>query len=190
MGVAKPSSKPECCDEPRGKPNDPTPDLGAKLIILPDNFVGNQKIPDQPYVSTLVGIDADGNVNLVDKGLLQVAANRDLIQVKTGLNAFVVDGNNHGNWIITEAAGELVTVTVGPALADVDGVPTVAKNSVIIFTQNSNAVLAFVEASGVTIKSPGLKRAYGRNSTVTLMAMSEFEWFLGGDVGFGEVVGP
>lgn len=190
MGVAKPSSKPECCDEPRGKPNDPSPDFGAKLIILPDNFVGNRKIPDQPYVNTLIAIDANGDMNLVDKGAFQAATNRDLIQSKTSLTSFAVDGDHHGSWVITEAAGPLVVVTVLPAIADIDGVPSVAINSTIILTQNSDAALTFIGAPGVTVRSPGLMRAHGRNSTVTLMAMSENEWFLGGDVGFGEVVGP
>jgi hypothetical protein len=190
MGVAKPSSKPECCDEGRGKPNDPVPDFGPKLIILPSNFVGNRKIPDQPYANTLVSIDEEGNMNLVDKAAFQLAANRDLIQSTTTLNNFNVDGDNHGSWIITEALGAVVTVNVMPAVGTINGTPAPAPNSVIILTQNSNAALTFVAAPGVTLRSPGLNRAYGRNSTVTLMAKSEFEWFLGGDVGFGEVAVP
>lgn len=190
MGVVKPSSKPECCDENTGKAKDPLPDFGAKLIILPNNFSGNRKIPDQPYVSTLVGIDENGDVNLVDKAEFQLAASRDLIQSKTSLGAFSVDGDNHGGWIITQGSSPTTVVNVMPAVANVNGVPADAPNSVIILTQDSDSVLTFVAAPGVTVKSPGLLRANGRNSTVTLMAMDKFTWFLGGDVGFGEVAVP
>ena len=190
MGVAKPSSQPLCCDEESGANRPPLPDFGAKLIILPENFVGNRKIPDQPYVDTLVSIDSNGDMNLVDKTAFQLAANRDLIQSKTSLSAFQVDGDNHGGWIITQGASPVTTVNVFPAVAHIDGVPAPAPNSVIIFTQDSDSQLVFVAAQGVTVKSPGLLRAHGRNSTVTLMARDEFTWFLGGDVAFGEVAVP
>lgn len=159
---------------------------------LPNNFTGNVAIPDQPVASTLLGIDEQGNMALVSQATFSLNAGKELTFKTHAAQTLTVDGNNHANWFNMTFTGtteaDVITVAVGEALADTEAGPGVAVGSVIFFNQSSDTPLTFAELPGVTIRSPGLLKAHGRNSTVALLAVSQTEWVLCGDVYLGEQV--
>ena len=159
---------------------------------LPNNFTGNVAIPDQPVANTLLGIDEQGNMALVSQAAFALNATKEL-SIKTHVaQTLTVDGNNHADWFNMTFTGateaDVITVAVGEAVADTEAGPGVAVGSVIFFNQATDTPLTFAELPGVTIRSPGLLKAAGRNSTVALIAETQTQWVLCGDVYLGEQV--
>ena len=163
-----------------------TDELNQLTPRLPSGFTGNPVAADGPYHNTLLGIGPDGDVELVDRAAFSLLSGKDLTIVKTASAAFTVDGNSHANFYYCEnndADPDGVTaITVGEAIALVEGSPAIAPGTVIFFFQLSDTPLVFVEAPGVTIITPGLLKAYGQGSTVALVAIDQFTWVLVGDV--------
>lgn len=161
-------------------------ELNQFIPRLPDGFAGNNKIPVGPYHNTLLGIDFDGNMELIDRAAFSLLAGKDLTIVKTPEAAFTVDGNSHANFYYCQNDDEdpeaVTAITVNEAIALVDGSPAVAPGSVMFFTQISDTPLVFVEAPDVTVVTPGLLKTYGKGSTVALVAIDQFIWVLVGDV--------
>lgn len=159
---------------------------------LPNNFTGNVAIPEQPVANTLLGIDAQGNMALVSQAAFGLNAGKELTIKTHTTQTLTVDGNNHADWFNMTFTGateaDVITVAVGEAVADTDAGPGVAVGSVIFFNQATDTPLTFVELPGVTVRSPGLLKAAGRNSSVALLAVSQTEWVLCGDVYLGEQV--
>lgn len=152
---------------------------------LPNNFTGSVTMAEGSYTSTIMGIDEFGDVALIDQASFLASINKDFIMKTVTDNTLVVGGENHGDWFLMNYAtvGEgQIQVTVGQATEIIEGVNAEAKAATIIFTQDSETSLVFVEAPGVTIKSPGHLIAYGKNSTVTLIAVDQYTWVMGGDV--------
>lgn len=159
---------------------------------LPNNFTGSVAIPDQPVANTLLGIDAAGNMALISQATFSLNATKELSIKTYTAQTLTVGGNNHADWFNMTFSGEVeadvITVAVGEAVADTDAGPGVAVGSVIFFNQATDTPLTFVELPGVTIRSPGLLKAAGRNSTVALIAETQTQWVLCGDVYLGEQV--
>lgn len=158
---------------------------------LPSNFSGNIAIPDGTYTNTLLSIDEAGNMALVDKAEFQLAKDKDFTINKTEAQQITVGGDNHADWFIMQHVsgnGSNIEVIVGPAIADVNGTSAVAAASTIILTQDSETPLIFAPVEGVTVKSAGQLKAYGQNSTVTLVALDQYTWVLGGDVAPTDVI--
>jgi hypothetical protein len=152
---------------------------------MPSNFNGNIEIQDSTYISTLLGVDENGNMSLIDQSAFKAASDKDFTIKKSSDQQFTISGDNHADWFMLnyEAVNdENIVVVVGPAITNVDGVDAAAPATTIIFTQDSATPLIFAPVDGVTIKSPGLLKAYGQNSTVTLIAVDQYTWVLGGDV--------
>lgn len=153
---------------------------------LPDTFTGNPVAPNGPYHNTLIGISPEGDVELIDRAAFTLLAGKDLTIVKTPDAAFAVDGNSHANFYYCENDDEdpegVTAVTVGEAIATVEGSPAIAPGTVIMFTQVAETPLVFVEAPDVTIVASGLLKAFGQGSTVALVAVDQFTWVLVGDV--------
>ena len=152
---------------------------------MPSNFNGNIEIQDSTYISTLLGVDENGNMALIDQSAFKAAGDKDFTIKKSSDQQFTISGDNHADWFMLnyEAVNdENIVVVVGPAITNVDGVDAAAPATTIIFTQDSATPLIFAPLEGVTIKSPGLLKAYGQNSTVTLIAVDQYTWVLGGDV--------
>lgn len=158
---------------------------------LPANFTGNTAIPEGGYTSTLLGIDEFGNMALIDKAAFKLEAQKDFVIRQVQDQQFEVDGNNHADWIIAShvgAAEENIVVVVNPATATFENSVASAPGSTILFTQDTDTPLTFAPIPGVTIKSAGLLKAFGKHSTVTLMAVDQNTWVLGGDVAPSEVI--
>jgi hypothetical protein len=167
-----------------------TDELNNYTPRLPLNFTGNNAIPDGPYHNTLLGISPEGHMELIDRTAFALINGKDFTVAPTTDQQITVTGDNHATFFDLSYSGaeESINVIVGEATATVDGVPGIAVGSTVFFNQNSATPLVFVEQPGVTVRTPGLLRAYGRNSTVALLAVSQFEWVLMGDVDPGEVV--
>lgn len=159
---------------------------------LPPNFTGNVAIPEQPVADTLLGIDAQGNMALISQATFALNANKELSVKTHTAQTLTVGGNNHADWFNMTFTGaveaDVITVAVGEAVADTDTGPGVAVGSVIFFNQATDTPLTFAELPGITIRSPGLLKAHGRNSTVALLAETQTQWVLLGDVYLGEQV--
>lgn len=158
---------------------------------LPSNFTGNVAIPDGSYSNTLLAIDENGNMTLVDQGAFKAAGDKDFTIIRKQEQQFSVSGANHAEWILCDYVAngeENIEVIVGQAVVDRDNIQVAAPGTTIIFTQASATKLTFAPIEGVTVKTPGILSAYGENSTVTLMALDQHTWVLGGDVLPGEVI--
>lgn len=158
---------------------------------MPGNFTGNIEVPDGAYTSTLLGVDDNGNMALIDQAAFQLARDKDFAIKKVSDQQITVSGDNHADWFVMDYeanSDENIVIVVGPATADVNGISAEAPGSTVIFTQDSETALTFAPLEGVTIKSPGLLKAYGQNSTVTLIAVDQYTWVLGGDVLPSEVI--
>lgn len=160
--------------------------LNNFVPALPSNFTGNNKAVDGPYHNTLLAISPEGNFELVSRGAFSQAIGRDLTIEKTTAAAFTVTGDNHAKFYAcqnNDANPEGVTaVTVGEAIAMVDGEPVVSEGTVIFFTQLYDTPLVFVEAPGVDVITPGLLKCYGPRCTVALVAIDQYTWVLTGEV--------
>lgn len=163
-----------------------TDELNLLTPRLPSSFTGNPVAADGPYHNTLIGISPEGNVELIDRAAFTLLAGKDLTIQKTESAAFAVDGNNHANFYYCENDDEdpegVTAITVGEAIATVEGSPAIAPGTVIFFTQVSETPLVFATTAGVTVTTPGLLKAYGQGSTVALVAIDQFNWVLVGDV--------
>jgi hypothetical protein len=157
---------------------------------LPLNFAGSNVIQEGPYHNTLLGISPEGNMELIDRTAFALASGKEFTVEPFSGQQITVTGDDHAMFYDMGYSGEeeSINVIVGEAIAIVDGDPAVAIGSVVFFTQNSDTPLIFVGQPGVTIRAPGLLRAYGRNSTVALLAVSQYEWILMGDADPGEVL--
>ena len=152
---------------------------------LPDNFTGNIQLPTENYFNSLIGVDENGDMAFIDMATFKLAGEKDIAIVNKSSQQFNVSGEDHNNFYVAKyetSAGENIEVIVGEALSSADGVPAAAPGTVIFFTQDSNTPLTFAPIPGVTIKTPGILQAYGRNSTVVLFALDQYTWLLGGDV--------
>lgn len=160
-------------------------ELNNFIPRLPSNFTGQVVIPNGGYTNTLLGIDEVGNVALIDQISFLSGRDKAFSIVKAPNQQTVVNGNNHGDWLMMEYSDDtngIIEVIVGPAIADIDGVSSESVAATIVLTQDSANSLVLTPADGVTIKSPGHLTAYGQNSTVTLIAVDQYTWVMGGDV--------
>ncbi|MFV0511285.1 MAG: hypothetical protein ACK5M8_18855 [Shewanella algae] len=177
-----------------------TAQINGFAIKLPSNFVGETEIPLQPYTDSLLYINKQGDMDLLPATALLLQADHEVAIVSNSSNAIAVSGSNHSQWINCEylvpdnptEAQSKILVTVGRSIRAIAGDPTVAPGSIIFFANKSSAELWFQgsEAEGVTILSSGTLRAYGENSAVALISISETVWFLVGDVYPADVVVP
>ena len=160
--------------------------LNNFVPALPSNFTGNVKAVDGPYHNTLLGVSPEGDVELVDRGQFALAVGKDLSVTKYSGATLSVSGDDHATLYYMEHTDAdpdaVITVTVGEAIAMVDGSPAVAPATIILFTQATANSLVFAELPGVTVKSPGLLKARKENSTVGLMAIDQFTWVLVGEI--------
>lgn len=119
-------------------------------------------------------------------------ATRELEIVDVTARTIKVSGNNHAKWYRMLYSNPNTNITteiiVNRAIANDLGRTTVAKGTCIIFSQESDNPLVFKPEEGITIISPGQLKAYGKGSTVTLIALEGNKWILGGDVTPNEVV--
>ncbi|MEJ6520331.1 hypothetical protein PQI64_11300 [Shewanella bicestrii] len=177
-----------------------TAQINGLVVKLPPNFVGNTEIPLQAYTDSLLYINKQGNMDLLPASQLILNASHELTFVTDSTNAISVDGDSHNHFITcdyvvpvspTEAQTK-VLVTVGRSLRTVNGDPVVAVGSIIFLTAATDAELWLVpdEAQGVTILSSGTLRAYGKNSAVALISLTETVWLMVGDIYPAEVVLP
>lgn len=158
---------------------------------LPANFTGDVEIPEGGYTNTVLAINEFGNMALLDIAALKLEAQKDFVIKQAPDQQITVDGNNHADWIIASHIGavdENIVVVVNPATALFENTTAAAPGSTILFTQDTDTPLTFAPVPGVTVKSPGLLKAYGKHSTVTLMAVDQNTWVLGGDVAPAEVI--
>lgn len=97
-----------------------------------------------------------------------------------------VDANNHATLYRMQFSspndGIPIEVMVGEGTATDSGLPLVSPGSCIIFTQESTNNLTFVPKPDITIKCAGQLKAWGKNSTVTLISLDTNTWMLGGDI--------
>lgn len=151
---------------------------------LPENFTGNNFIPQMPYNNTLLGINAEGNMTLFNVESFKLASANELSIVKTAAATVNISGDSHGQWIVFEQSALAEhNVVVGMAVADVAGSPTERAGTCVIITQLSDKPVNILAAPGVTLKSAGLlNRPFAQNSTITLMALDVSTWVLGGDL--------
>lgn len=177
-----------------------TAQINGFVVKLPSNFVGNTEIPLKPYADTLLYINKQGNMDLLPASQLILNASHELTFITDSTNAISVDGDSHNQFITcdyvvpespTEAQSK-VLVTVGRSLRTVNGDPVVAPGSIIFFAAKTSAEFWFVpdEAQGVTILSSGTLRAYGQNSAVALISLTETVWLMVGDIYPSEVILP
>lgn len=177
-----------------------TAQINGFVVKLPSNFVGNTEIPLQPYADTLLYINKQGNMDLLPAAQLILNASHELTFVTNSTNAISVNGDSHNKFITcnyvkpespTDAQSK-VLVTVGRSLRTVNGDPVIATGSIIFLTAATDAELWLVpdEAQGVTILSSGTLRAYGKNSAVALISLSETVWLMVGDIYPAEIVLP
>ncbi|MCG9964622.1 hypothetical protein [Shewanella cutis] len=177
-----------------------TAQINGFVVKLPPNFVGNTEIPLQPYADTLLYINKQGNMDLLPAAQLILNASHELTFVTKSTNAISVNGDSHNQFITcnyvkpanpTEAQSK-VLVTVGRSLRTVNGDPVVATGSIIFLTAATDAELWLVPdtAQGVTILSSGTLRAYGQNSAIALISLSETVWLMVGDIYPSEVILP
>ncbi|MGI2079165.1 hypothetical protein [Shewanella putrefaciens] len=175
-----------------------TAQINGFVVKLPPNFVGNTEIANQTYTDTLLYINKSGNMDLLPASQLILNASHEITLVTNSTNAISVDGDSHNQFITcnyvkpespTEAQSK-VLVTVGRSIRTVNGDPVVAKGSIIFFAASTEAELWLVpdEAQGVTILSSGTLRAYGQNSAIALISLSETVWLMVGDIYPAEVV--
>lgn len=158
---------------------------------LPANFTGEVEIPEGGYTNTVLAVNEFGNMALLDIAALKLEAQKDFVIKQIPDQQITVDGNNHADWIIASHVGaedENIVVVVNPATALFENTVAAAPGSTILFTQDTDTPLTFAPIPGVTVKSPGLLKAYGKHSTVTLMAVDQNTWVLGGDVAPAEVI--
>ncbi|MCH7421306.1 hypothetical protein [Shewanella sp. MM_2022_3] len=177
-----------------------TAQINGFVVKLPPNFVGNTEIPLQSYTDTLLYINKQGNLDLLPAAQLILNASHELTFVTDSTNAISVDGDSHNqfitcNYVVPESPTEAqskVLVTVGRSLRTVNGDPVVATGSIIFLTAATDAELWLVpdEAQGVAILSSGTLRAYGKNSAVALISLSETVWLMVGDIYPAEIVLP
>lgn len=177
-----------------------TAQINGFVVKLPSNFVGNTEIPLQPYADTLLYINKQGNMDLLPASQLILNASHELNFVTNSTNAISVDGDSHNQFITcnyvkpanpTDEQSK-VLVTVGRSLRTVNGDPVVATGSIIFLTAATDAELWLAPdtAQGVTILSSGTLRAYGRNSAIALISLSETVWLMVGDIYPSEVILP
>lgn len=177
-----------------------TAQINGFVVKLPPNFVGNTEIPLQSYTDTLLYINKQGNLDLLPAAQLILNASHELTFVTNSTNAISVDGDSHNqfitcNYVVPESPTEAqskVLVTVGRSVRTVNGDPVVATGSIIFLTAATDAELWLVpdEAQGVAILSSGTLRAYGKNSAVALISLSETVWLMVGDIYPAEIVLP
>jgi len=102
-----------------------------------------------------------------------------------------VNANNHATLFRMQYengnADIPIVVTVGTGVSNDSGDDLVAPGSCIIFSQETFNNITFQTDAGITILSPGELKAYGKNSTVTLISLDGYTWILGGDVKLSEV---
>lgn len=113
------------------------------------------------------------------------------VEVITG-RTLRVNANNHSTLYRMQFSspnnGIPINVMVGEGIATDSGSPLVSPGSCIIFTQESANNLIFVPEPGITIKCSGQLKAWGENSTVTLISLDATNWVLGGDISTDEVI--
>lgn len=175
-----------------------TAQINGFVIKLPANFVGNTEIANQSYTDTLLYINKQGNMDLLPAAQLILNASHELTFITNSTNAMSVNGDSHNqfitcNYVMPESPTEAqskVLVTVGRSIRTVNGDPVVATGSIIFFAANTEAEfwLAPDTAQGVTILSSGTLRAYGQNSAIALISLSETVWLMVGDIYPSEVV--
>lgn len=175
-----------------------TAQINGFVVKLPPNFVGNTEIANQTYTDTLLYINKQGNMDLLPAAQLILNASHEITLVTNSTNAISVDGDSHNQFITcnyvkpespTEAQSK-VLVTVGRSIRTVNGDPVVATGSIIFFAASTEAEFWLVpdESQGVTILSSGTLRAYGQNSAIALISLSETVWLMVGDIYPAEVV--
>lgn len=175
-----------------------TAQINGFVVKLPPNFVGNTEIANQTYTDTLLYINKSGNMDLLPASQLILNASHEITLVTNSTNAISVDGDSHNQFITcnyvkpespTEAQSK-VLVTVGRSIRTVNGDPVVATGSIIFFAASTEAEFWLVpdEAQGVTILSSGTLRAYGQNSAIALISLSETVWLMVGDIYPSDVV--
>lgn len=175
-----------------------TAQINGFVVKLPPNFVGNTEIANQSYTDTLLYINKQGNMDLLPAAQLILNASHELTFITNSTNAMSVSGDSHNqfitcNYVMPESPTEAqskVLVTVGRSIRTVNGDPVVAKGSIIFLTAATDAELWLVPdtAQGVTILSSGTLRAYGQNSAIALISLSETVWLMVGDIYPAEVV--
>lgn len=109
----------------------------------------------------------------------------DLEVVHTDASGFSVSGNDHGKMYVCNHVNETnrtIDIVVTPPMAYLDGHSQIQVGTIILFVQNSDSKLNFINENGVNIISPGLLESYTKGSTVTLVSVAGNEWVLGGDV--------
>lgn len=175
-----------------------TAQINGFVVKLPPNFVGNTEIANQSYTDTLLYINKQGNMDLLPASQLILNASHELTFITNSTNAMSVSGDSHNqfitsNYVMPESPTEAqskVLVTVGRSIRTVNGDPVVATGSIIFFAASTEAEFWLVpdEAQGVTILSSGTLRAYGQNSAIALISLSEAVWLMVGDIYPAEVV--
>lgn len=175
-----------------------TAQINGFVVKLPPNFVGNTEIANQSYTDTLLYINKQGNMDLLPASQLILNASHELTFITNSTNAMSVSGDSHNqfitsNYVMPESPTEAqskVLVTVGRSIRTVNGDPVVATGSIIFFAASTEAEFWLVpdEAQGVTILSSGTLRAYGQNSAIALISLSETVWLMVGDIYPAEVV--
>ena len=176
-----------------------TAQINGFTVKFPSNFVGNTEIPVQPYADSIFYINKQGNMDLLPASQFILNASHELNLVTDSTNVISIDGNNHNNFItcnytMPESPTEdqsKVLVTVGRSIRVLNGNPVIALGCMIFIAANTAAELWLVpdEAQGVSILSSSTSlRAYGENSVIALISISETVWMLVGDVFQTEVV--
>lgn len=175
-----------------------TAQINGFVVKLPPNFVGNTEIANQTYTDTLLYINKQGNMDLLPAAQLILNASHELTFITNSTNAISVNGDSHNqfitcNYVMPESPTEAqskVLVTVGRSIRTVNGDPVVATGSIIFLTAATDAEFWLVpdEALGVTILSSGTLRAYGQNSAIALISLSETVWLMVGDIYPSDVV--
>ena len=177
-----------------------TAQINGFVVKLPPNFVGNTEIANQSYTDTLLYINKQGNMDLLPAAQIILNASHELTFLTNPTNAISVNGDSHNQFITcdyivpvspTEAQSK-VLVTVGRSIRTINGDPTIAVGSMIFFNANTDAQFWLVpdEAQGVSILSSGTLRAYGKNSAIALISLSETQWLMVGDIYPAEIVLP
>ncbi|MCU8036940.1 hypothetical protein ACRN98_22020 [Shewanella oncorhynchi] len=175
-----------------------TAQINGFVVKLPANFVGNTEIANQSYTDTLLYINKQGNMDLLPASQLILNASHELTFITNSTNAISVSGDSHNqfitcNYVMPESPTEAqskVLVTVGRSIRTVNGDPVVATGSIIFLAASTEAEFWLVpdEAQGVTILSSGTLRAYGQNSAIALISLSETVWLMVGDIYPSDVV--
>lgn len=107
------------------------------------------------------------------------------VEVITG-RTLSVNANNHSTLyrmkFRSPNEGIQIEVMVGEGKSTVRGSSLISPGSCMIFTQESTNNLTFVPEPGISIKCAGQLKAWGKNSTVTLISLDANTWVLGGDI--------